>query len=163
MITYFGAYIKTIVSFMLILVLVEIIVPEGGYKKYIKLIMGLIITLSVLKPISGILGLNQNELAGLAQRKTEEIWEGNFDFSHQGESLELTIFKMNLEESITQDANAIKTEVVIQDNELIDGYGSVLGITIYKAQGEEGEEKNTLQYLKGKYGIALNNMEVIYQ
>lgn len=51
------AYMQTIVFTMILAVVVEMIFPEGDYKKYLKLIMGCVIVYTLISPIASLLHL----------------------------------------------------------------------------------------------------------
>ena len=155
-----GAYIKTIVSFLLISVFVEIIAPEG-YKKYLKLLMGLMLTITVLRPIIYVTGLSSEQLMGIIERRTYEIWDmPEAQSQSEGESLAEYIFKEKLEESICVDSGADKAEVLIDESN--EDYGKVLQIKLYKsAKGDDDKKKAA--YVAGRYGVSPKDIEFIYQ
>ena len=158
MIPFFGAYIKTIVSFLLISVLVEIITPEG-YKKYLNLVMGIMLTMAVLNPIISFMGTNMDNLFGIIDKKTEEIWRGDGETvsSDYADILYMAIFKEQLEQSIRKDANAQNVEIFIDESD----FDTIYEIKVYK-QEDKNDEK-TRDYLIGKYGITKDGIEFIYQ
>lgn len=165
MIGWFSTYIKTIVSFLLISVFAEMIMPEE-YKKYLKLIMGLILTLAVMQPITHLFGFSEEQIVGIAQRKTQEVFGDDFSFESDGENnaLALEIYKEELNEKIAEDAQAPKAEAVVEEDMQSDGYGSILSISIYSEnEGDEGEDKKTAQYIGGKYGVSPKNIEFVYE
>ena len=160
MIPFFGAYIKTIVSFLLISVLVEIITPEG-YKKYLNLVVGIMLTMAVLNPIISFMGTNMDNLFGVIDRKTEEIWRGderavNSDYR---DILYVTIFKEQLAQSIRKDTDAQNVEIILDESE--DNFGDIYEIKLYKQ--EEKTDTKIKNYLAGKYGVTKENIEFIYQ
>jgi len=160
MIPFFGAYIKTIVSFLLISVLVEIITPDG-YKKYLNLVMGIMLTMAVLNPIISFMGTNMDNLFGVIDRKTEEIWRGDESAvnSDYRDILYVTIFKEQLVQSIRNDMDAQNVDIIIDESE--DNFGDIYEIKLYKQ--EEKTDTKIKDYLAGKYGVTKENIEFIYQ
>ena len=155
-----GAYIKTIVSFLLISVFVEIISPEG-YKKYLKLLMGIMLTMTVLQPLIRIAGLSSDELLGIVDRKTEEILGNDtYDFVVDDKELYLSLFEEKLNESILRDSMADRVEVVVDEGD--EEFGKILEIKLYKAE-EGDDDQNNIAYLAGRYGVSPENIELIYQ
>lgn len=155
-----GAYIKTIVSFLLISVFVEIISPDG-YKKYLKLLMGIMLTMAVLQPIIRFVGWSSDELQGVVDRKTEEIFNTNdYDFVVDDKELYISLFKEKLKESILNDAKAENVEIVINEKE--ENFGEILEIKLFKAEKGDDDERD-IAYLAGRYGISPENIEFIYQ
>ena len=165
MIEWFGTYIKTIVSFLLISVFTEMIMPEE-YKKYLKLIMGLLLTLLVMQPVTYLFGFSQEQIVGIAQRKTQEVWGEDFFIESNGENdtLALEIYKEELNKKIAEDAQVLRAETVVEENAQSDGYGNVISIRIYSEnEGDEEKDEKTVQYIGGKYGVSPKNIEFVYQ
>jgi len=165
MIEWFGTYIKTIVSFLLISVFAEMIMPEE-YKKYLKLIMGLLLTLAVMQPVTYLFGFSEEQIVGIAQRKTQEVCGEDFSLESDGENdtLALEIYKDELNQKISEDAQALSAETVVDENTQSDGYGNILSISIYSEnERDEEKDKKTAQYIGGKYGVSPKNIEFVYR
>lgn len=165
MIEWFGTYIKTIVSFLLISVFAEMIMPEE-YKKYLKLIMGLLLTLAVMQPITYLFGISEEQMVGAAQRKTEEVWGQSYSLESDRENntIALEIYKEDLNKKIAEDAKAISAKAVVEENTESDDYGNILSISIYSySEGDEGKNEKTAQYIGGKYGVSPKNIEFVYK
>ncbi len=155
-----GAYIKTIVSFLIVSVFVEIITPEG-YKKYLKLLMGLMLTLTVLRPVAYLSGINENVIGGAVERWSEEIWELPETYTDTEEnSLSFYIFEERLSEKICFDAEAEKAEIVVDESD--ESYGKILEIRLYKSEKGDDDSKK-VAYIAGRYGVDIKNIEFIYQ
>ena len=52
----FTAYIKTITAFTIFSALVGILLPEGKYRRYAELVLGVMVLGAVLKPLLRLLG-----------------------------------------------------------------------------------------------------------
>ena len=165
MIEWFGTYIKTIVSFLLISVFAEMIMPEE-YKKYLKLIMGLLLTIVVMQPVTYLFGFSEEQIVGIAQRKTQEVCGEDFYIETNGENdtLALEIYKEELNKKIAEDAQALRAEAVVEEDAQSDGYGNVISISIYSEnEGDEEKDEKTAQYIGGKYGVSPKNIEFVYE
>ena len=170
MIEFFSAYIKTIVSLLLLSVFAEILMPEGGYKKYIKLLTGLIITLTVLNPVTYILGMSEDRLYGVVERNTEEILGNTFDFKmpENMETLEMSFYKDELSALISGDLQkrgieAAEVSITADEDINSDGYGGIIEVIIYVSGNKNESDRKTRDFISGKYGVPNENIEFIYQ
>lgn len=55
---YIKSYFLNIIAVILFTVLVEILMPNNSFRGYIKLVLGLLVVLAVIKPITNITGLD---------------------------------------------------------------------------------------------------------
>lgn len=170
MIEFLSAYIKTIVSLLLVSVFAEILMPEGGYKKYLKLLTGLIITLTVLKPVTYVFGLSEDRISGAVERKTEEIWGSGLDFSvpDNAETLELEVYHQRISSLIKDDIakmglQADNVEVTVEEDISDSLYGNIIDIKAYISEEKGANDKKAADYISGKYSVARKNIEFIYQ
>ena len=155
-----SAYIKTIVSFLLISVFVEIISPEG-YKKYLKLLMGLMLTATVLRPLIYMSGVSSDTISGVVEKWAYEIWETpNTNVASSEDSLSRYIFEEQLSKSICLDAEAERAEVIIDEGN--EDYGEILQIRLYRSEKGDDDKKKAA-YIAGRYGVDVKNIEFIYQ
>ncbi len=102
---YIKAYFLNIISVILFTVLVEILMPNSSFKGYIKLVLGLLVILAVVKPITNLTGFNIDSLVDTDQSyvtstQIEEVQNRQIN----------TVFCDNLE-------NAIETDVKERFNE----------------------------------------------
>jgi stage III sporulation protein AF len=170
MIEFLSAYIKTIVSLILLSAFIEIVMPEGGYRKYIRLFMGLIITITVLEPVSSVFGVNGEKFCGAVERKAEEIWGNGFEFvlPECDETLAISIYKENLEEMIKTDLekreiNSEYVSVLVDGDEKSAEYGALKEIEICINGSEHESVEKTKDFLSGKYGVSKENIELAYK
>ncbi len=74
MISWFNSWAKGIILAVIIVTILEMILPEGKNKKYIKIVMGVYITFTIISPIiSKVMGSNFD----IDVSKYEELLEGN--------------------------------------------------------------------------------------
>ena len=69
----FSAYIKTIAAFTLFAAFAEMLMPESSFKKYIGLIMGVLLLTAMLKPMLGLFSMEDVDMEALVERKAEEM------------------------------------------------------------------------------------------
>lgn len=102
---YIKAYFLNIISVILFTVLVEIIMPNSSFKGYIKLVLGLLVILAVVKPITNLTGFNVDSFVD-----TDELYVTSTQIEEVQNVQINTVFCNNLE-------NAIETDVKSKFNE----------------------------------------------
>lgn len=113
MISWFNSWAQGIILAVIIVTILEMIVPEGKNKKYIKIVMGVYITFTIISPIITKVTGNNFELD---VRKYEDLFNSN---SVQGAN-EITSINNHSIENLY--LNTIKTDIKTElDNE---GYES---------------------------------------
>ena len=112
MISWFNEWAQGIILAVIIVTILEMIVPEGKNKKYIKIVMGVYITFTIISPIiSKVVGSNFE----IDISKYEELLEGN---TFQVNSIE-SVNNKNIENLYL---NTIKTDIENEMNKA--GYSS---------------------------------------
>ncbi len=153
----FSAYIKNIAVFLLFAAFAEMLMPENNFKKYISLVMGLILLSTVAKPMLLIFQKGADmELKTLQQ--TLSFWSREYDVENTenamwNEAMILNIYKKELEEALQEDLqNRFQTSMTVtaQIDTTEENYGAVLSVTL---QGEMEKEEEMKQYMKKKYDI----------
>ena len=138
--TYFVQWVKNIAIFYIIASLIMHLIPGKNYQKYIKLFLGIITIVLLMKPLADILSIGDNY---------EKYLNGNYNFQMQ-ESLknELKIvdelqkeavigdYKNKIKENIRNyieslEIKYIDADIEIELNEQKSNFGGITAINIY--------------------------------
>ncbi len=153
----FSAYIKNIAVFMLFAAFAEMLMPENNLKKYISLVMGLILLTIVIKPMFFVFQKGADlELKALQQAVS--FWSEEYDIQNTennqwNETMILNIYKKELEQKLQEDLqNKFHTNMTVtaQIDTQQKNYGDILAVTL---QGEIEKEEEMREYMKKKYDI----------
>lgn len=68
-----GKYIQSIATIIIFTTFVNLIVPDGGFKKYIKMVLGLIIIITILSPINALVFKNKPNYDDILKRYEMDI------------------------------------------------------------------------------------------
>lgn len=154
----FSAYIKNIAVFTLFAAFAELIMPENNFKKYISMVMGLLLITAVLKPML-LVFQKGTDLEWQTIQKTVSLWTQQYHIENgiqeQWEhEMIIDIYQKELEQKWTEelkntfhmDTVSVYTEISKQS----ENYGDVITVNIMGAC-EKGEEMK--QYLKKNYNV----------
>lgn len=104
---YIKAYFLNVISVILFTVLVEILMPNSSFKGYIKLVLGLLVILSVVKPITNLTDFNVNSLVD-----TDELYVTAAQVEEVQNNQINTVFCDKLEKAIETDVKAKFDEII---------------------------------------------------
>ncbi|NDO45493.1 stage III sporulation protein AF [Clostridium sp. MD294] len=154
----FSAYIKNIAVFTLFAAFAELLMPENNFKKYLSIVMGLLLLTAVLKPML-LIFQRGTDLELQTIQKTVSLWaesskEVNTTQEKWNDEMILDIYKKELEQKWTKELqNKFHTDTISVLTELSkqpDNYGQILSVSIV-GKCEKGEEMK--EYMKNKYDI----------
>lgn len=154
----FSAYIKNIAVFTLFAAFAELLMPENNFKKYLSIVMGLLLLTAVLKPML-LIFQRGTDLELQTIQKTVSLWaesnEGvNTAQEKWNDEMILDIYKKELEQKWTQELqNKFHTDtvsVLAEFSQQPDNYGQIISVSIV-GECERGEEMK--EYMKSKYDI----------
>lgn len=110
---YIKSYFLNIIAVILFTVLVEILMPNNSFRGYIKLVLGLLVVLTVIKPITNIAGF---DLETYIPEETYTVSSSDID-DVQNEQIN-NVFLEQLENHIMAD---VKNEFNAEISVYIDG------------------------------------------
>ena len=134
----FSAYIKNIAVFILFAAFAELIMPENNFKKYISMVMGLLLITAILKPML-LVFQKGTDLEWQTIQKTVSLWTQQY-------AIENDVQKQWEYEMIL---DIYQKELVSKQSQ---NYGEILTVNITGASEKEEEMK---AYLKKNYDIGL--------
>lgn len=142
-----GAWIKQIILLVLFATFLELLIPNNNYKKFIKVIMGLLILLAVLQPILDFIQTpwdekNTTEVAArnLMDNKTEIINQST-GIQSERDRIAMEQYHKELVKQIRVLAGAvegvaeIKAEVALKEGKSEKDYGMIKNITVFAKTG----------------------------
>lgn len=156
----FSAYIKNIAVFILFAAFAELIMPENNFKKYISMVMGLLLITAILKPML-LVFQKGTDLEWQTIQKTVSLWTQQYAIENGVQKqweyeMILDIYQKELEQKWTEELkNTFHTNTVSVHTEVSkqpQNYGEILTVNITGASEKEEEMK---AYLKKNYDIGL--------
>ncbi len=145
MVEFITSWAEQIIVALIIVIIFELIIPEGKNKKYIKLVMGLFILYSIISPISGnkIKNININNIL---EESNVEMTSNN-DISNL--VVDSNIEKMYEENVISSIEDTLKEKGYSAKNiklkinyEEGDNYGIIESVEMQILTGKTSENKN---------------------
>lgn len=179
-------YIRTVGVFLIFTAFAEIIIPDGSFKKFISLILGLLMLATVLEPLGNIFKRGVFDFSYLIKEQENKLAQSfniDKDFFESPQEFDMTmdIYKIEMEKLIRenlkneninvayvnikelmQDGSISLVEVgLLENGGLIDAVEPV-NISSEKPYDEiENSEKKEIYNIIGeKYGIAYEQLEV---
>ncbi len=151
------AWVKNIVSFLLILTLVFELLPTKDYGKYVRVSAGMLLLMVIISPLANAMGLSENldfylSWENLKSRMDVELLDNE---TLEAQRLENIIgeYKKNLEEQIRRilkskgyAAGAILLEVDLKQSE--DTFGQIISMKIYDLKEEKESVPGTVDKIE---------------
>ncbi|MCH5187877.1 MAG: stage III sporulation protein AF [Oscillospiraceae bacterium] len=131
-------YIKVIGAAVILAALMDMLVPDGSFKGYCRLVFGFVLLAAVLSPVTGSIALNVPEYTG-ADMETAEI---------EARARILIQHRSNLEKIIEDEFPGCEAYVEV------DGEGNVTRVTVENAM----DAAATREYVRGAMGIEGSNV-----
>lgn len=131
-------YIRVIGAAVILAALMDMLVPDGSFKGYCRLVFGFVLLAAVLSPVTGSIALTMPEYTG-ADMETAEI---------EARARILIQHRNNLEKIIEDKFPGCKAHVEV------DGEGNVTSVTVENA----ADEAAMREYVCGAMGIEGSNV-----
>lgn len=150
----FTEWVRSIVVYLIVVSALLHVLPEAGYKKYVRLFTGLLLILIVIRPIGGIVSGNEQLLDRLYEQAV--VWQESDERQRVIESIRQTekesllhSYEETLERQIgerlrEEGEEASGIEVTLDETAQIRSISIVLP---QSGQGEESEKKRQLVHL----------------
>ncbi len=151
---YIKNWITTIVVVSIIIIIIEMIIPSGKSKNYIKTISGMVIIIVIITPISQIISgridfteslfKNQTYINKLEIKKNHEFFESkrntmiiNEYRNRIIEHIKYTTLKSNF-------VKAVEADIILNEDINSNDFGALRRIYVYIAVESEGSEKSSI-------------------
>lgn len=167
MIDFLKTWTNQIIIAVIVATIIEMLLPNGNNKKYIKMIIGIYVLFNVIQPILSKFTGNNLNLSSFNYKDyfDESILETSTqEFEHNNSKLIKQAYINNIEEDIKVKIKQKGYEVLncnlnIIDNESQDTYGTIENITlnIKKTQDEERKEEVTNTIKVENVDISIGN------
>ncbi|MFV0313506.1 MAG: stage III sporulation protein AF [Anaerotignum sp.] len=155
----FGAYIKTITALTIFSALACMLMPEGAFRKYVELVLGVLVLTAVLNPFLLVFGTDKGQVE-LDLLKNQVRMESMFLSAEEYESMEqqkvTAAYGQVLEDRVKEDLTKKYSDIdwvhiiFCQDMES-ENYGTIENITIGYA---DGDAEKLRAYTAKRYGLA---------
>lgn len=137
---------------MIFVTFIEIMVPEGSMRKYINLVVGLLVMIVIINPFLNLLasdfdmGSKILEMSRAIDLKDTKLQAENLE-TGQRESI-VRVYKNRLEEQIARQVMetnltaSVRAEVFIDEDYESEGFGNIEGIRVIVLNAEQNEKKS---------------------
>ena len=155
-----------IVTSVIIITILEMLIPEGKNKKYIKTVLGIYLLFTIISPIAKAITGDEINLKNIIQIDEFKNKNTNIHAIETNASIE-KIYETNLKEDIMNklaqkgyEANKIDLKIELEDKS---NYGRINHIYVQIREKENGTSKQTINKIE-KINIEIeNNLENIQE
>lgn len=155
-----------IVTSVIIITILEMLIPEGKNKKYIKTVLGIYLLFTIISPIAKAITGDEINLKNVIQIDEFKNKNTNIHAIETNASIE-KIYETNLKEDIMNklaqkgyEANKIDLKIELEDK---NNYGRINHIYVQIREKENGTSKQTINKIE-KINIEIeNNLENIQE
>lgn len=155
-----------IVTSVIIITILEMLIPEGKNKKYIKTVLGIYLLFTIISPIAKAITGDEINLKNVIQIDEFKNKNTNIHAIETNASIE-KIYETNLKEDIINklaqkgyEANRIDLKIELEDK---NNYGRINHIYVQIREKENGTSKQTINKIE-KINIEIeNNLENIQE
>lgn len=152
MIILFGDWIRNIALFVIFSALIELLMPENHFRKYIHMILGLILMLILIRPITSIFWGKHNTFENLIEinqleMDRQSILKQSSDIASKQEELIFETYKTNLGEQIRKliekntDLIVNNITIIVNEDKKDKEYGVIQAVDMTVAKKEETNSK----------------------
>ena len=116
-------YVKGIMFLLILITFVLNALPDLSYKKYLKVFMGLVLVITILKPVTGFLGVDDtfyNEFSKYSDQFDSDVF-GKKIGDLQNEIVEEYVSENNTEIETEEDADDEESKTEADDNDSTEG------------------------------------------
>ncbi len=165
MVEWISNWAESIIIAVIIGTIIEMILPEGNSKKYIKVVIGIYVLFTIVSPIiTKFTGENieVSDILDLEEHieKTKESSKIQNSVSDTNENSIMEIYKSRLKDDMTAKINSKGYSVSSIDIEISDDENySILKVTLAVNKTEEEENKNTSE--KNENILEVNEIEKV--
>lgn len=153
MIEAFSAYIKTIAIFIIFSAFAEIIMPNENFKKYVHIVIGFLMIVIVLKPITTVLGKGGLDFTNMIEEKevnisNEQIVQNGKNYEAMENEYLLNIYKQNMIDKITSDMEQKEiypSNILLTIGEQENNFGELLEIEMTISKKNEKQKNSVLE------------------
>ena len=165
----FNDWIRNIVIFLLLIILVDQLLPNAQYKKYVKVSFGMILILLVFSPVLNFLKLD-NPMEYYYELENFKLAgkDSGFDIDSIEESRSQVVvqqYKTALGQQISQivenEGGLVEDiEIQVEEDEASQNYGNVLSIQLDIRSEDEGIVQRLAKTLASTYNMDQNNISI---
>jgi stage III sporulation protein AF len=147
-------WVKNLVVIILIVVLLEMLLPSSGIKKYVQVVMGLFIIVTVLNPIVNFFQKDyvfSHEMWKAYNPIIEQQIVDQEEIAGRNRDHILQLYKKRINEQVEKivtasgDYGKVKADVSIEENPDEEGFASIKSITVYIQEGEQSSGEDAVK------------------
>ena len=169
MIEFIKTWVNQIIVAVIIATVIEMILPNGNNKKYIKMVIGLYVLFTIIQPISKIITGKSLEVSNFNYKKyfSKDISkEYSQDFEENNSKLIKQAYINNIQEDIKKELNkkgyeTLNCNIEISEDENKDTYGTINSIAIkIKSKSRNKKEKSQEEVEKTNNIIEVEEIDI---
>ncbi|MDU5080025.1 stage III sporulation protein AF [uncultured Tissierella sp.] len=166
-ISFVSTWLKDIVVLFILISIAELIMPKGNMKKYINMVIGLLIIFTIISPFAKLLKLNFNFEQSVFNYSKPNIFdnEQNNELYTQQEKQIEKIYKEKISKEITglieEKTNYRVVDIVVGIIDKEENYGEIDYLNILVGEKEEITDKSKIHVGKVKTIEIQNNIKDI--
>ncbi len=154
-----------IAGVLILSALTEAVLPSGNVKKYVRILMGLILTICVCTPLAG----KMDTEFFIDDGKTEAYFEAEEMNEREREAV-LRLYKANLARKMNDDLKAViencefEFQLEVEAGNMNE-FGRIRGVIVTVVTKDGRLEKDELieKIISEKYGVSVKNIAVNYR
>lgn len=154
-----------IAGVLILSALTEAVLPSGNVKKYVRILMGLILTICVCTPLAG----EMDTEFFVDDGKTEAYFEAEKMNEKEREAV-LRLYKANLARKMNEDLKAViencefEFQLEVESGDMNE-FGRIRGVIVTVVTKDGRLEKDELieKIISEKYGVSVKNIAVNYR
>ncbi|NLK97522.1 stage III sporulation protein AF [Defluviitalea saccharophila] len=154
MIALFGEWIRNIALFVIFSALIEMLMPESHFRKYIHMILGFVLMLILIRPITSIFFDNKDTFKNFIEinqleMERQSIVRQSSVLELKQEELILDTYKSNLGEQIKKlienntNVSVSHVETYVNEDKTNKDYGVIQGVNLTIIKNKEPDSKIT--------------------
>lgn len=163
---FFKQWTFKIASTIIFASLCEIIVPNGNIKKYVNLLLGFLLSLSILSSVNGAKAGDIYDI--FTTSKQEEAYITQSSFEEEEKKIVLDLYTKKLEEKIKEELlNEINEEISVSidvySDELKFGEIKNAYITVVQQDGFIDYRQDILRILNNKFNVSESKIKIKFK
>ncbi|MBU5311028.1 stage III sporulation protein AF [Tissierella carlieri] len=164
-ISFISTWLKDIVVLFILISIAELIMPKGNMKKYINMVIGLLIIFTIISPFAKLLKLNYNFEQSVFNYSKPNIFDNEQDnelYTQQEKQIE-KIYKEKISKEITglieEKTDYRVVDIVVGIIEKEENYGEIDHLNILVGEKEQITDKSKIYVEKVKTIEIQNNIK----
>ena len=163
----FKEWIGAIAAAIIFASLCEMLIPAGNIKKYVNLILGIILSITMLRPFSNIKFNNWSDKLFEFERMSAYLVQTELDEEEKNSVIKIYTKKLEnaVKDKLSENIDAeLKVNIETEcDNEKRFGEVNEILVTVIQKEGFKDYRKKIEEILKSDFGISGENIRIKFK